>query len=177
MTLMKHLNYIWISLMFFLIAPGIYLYSEIKGQDNASFVLILMIWIVMGLFYSVGFRLHFSYFLNDKRKRIIIDELNVTIKDRADSVSFRIDDIDSITNHHSGLSNRTPWNVYEFSVFKLKNGKEFTITCLLLDLQTIIDTFPNKILTKKNYYIATLNKNVKLLQPIIRSSSGRNDPA
>lgn len=158
MTFRKHLNYIWISLMFFLIAPGIYLYAVIKGQNNASFLLILIIWVVLGLFYIIGFRLHFSFYRNDKNKRIIIDKSNVTITDITDSYSFSIDDIDSITNHHSGLHNRTPWNDYEFSVIRLKNGKEFIITCLLLDLKTIIDKFPSKTLIKKNHFIASLTK-------------------
>lgn len=156
MTFRKHLNYIWISLMFFLIAPGIYLYSMINGQSNTSFILILIIWIVFGLFYIIGFRLHLSFYRNDKNKRIIIDESNVTINDKTASYSFSIDDIDSITNHHSGLYNRTPWNDYEFSVIRLKNGKEFIITCLLLGLETIIDKFPSKILIKKNHFIASL---------------------
>jgi hypothetical protein len=158
MTFRKHLNYIWISLMFFLIAPGIYLYSLVNGQSNGSFILILIIWIVFGLFYINGFRLHFSYYRYDKNKRIIIYNSNITISDNTDSYSFSNDDIDSITNHHSGLHNRTPWNDYGFSVFRLKNGKEFIITCLLLDWETIIDKFPTKSLIQKSYFIATLTK-------------------
>ncbi len=157
-TYMNHLKYIWISLMFFLIVPGICLFSVIKGQDNFSFTLTLLLWIVYGLFYFIGFKMHFSYYTNDKNKNVIIKDFNITIIDKMNTFSFSMDDIDSITNHHSGLNNRTPWNDYEFSVFRLKNGKEFIITCLLLDLETIIDTFPNKIVIKKNHFIATLNK-------------------
>lgn len=157
-TFIKHLKYIWIGLMFFLIAPGFYLFSVVKGHDNSTFMLSLIIWTVLGLFYFIGFKLHLGYFRNDKNKKVVVSELSITIKDKTEIYSFNKDDIVSITNHHSGLNNRTPWNDYEFSVFKFKNGKEFIITCLILDLQTIIDTFPNSLIVKKNHFIATLKK-------------------
>ncbi len=161
MTFLRHLRYIWISLMFFLIIPVIHLYFVITGQANISFISIFIIWIVLGMFYFVGFKLHYSYYQNDKNKKIIIDTVDVILNSKSDSFSFKIDDIESITNHHSGLRNRTPWNDYEYSVFRLKNGEEVTITCLLMDLEKIIDKFPNKILIKENHFIATLTKKMK----------------
>jgi hypothetical protein len=158
MTFRKHLKYIWISLMFFLIAPGILLYSLITGQSSSSLMPIFVIWIVLGLFYIIGFMLHFSYYRCDSTKSVIIDKLKVTISDKNGSYLFNNDEIDSITNHHSGLNNRTPWNDYEFSVFRLKNDREFTITCLLMDLETINEIFPGKPLIKKNHFIASLTK-------------------
>ncbi len=159
MTFRRHLNYIWMSMMFFLIAPGIYLYSLVKGQDGASLIVFLIIWIILGLLYLTGFILHFNYYRIDKNKKVCVDKFsNITIHDTTGIYSFSENDIDSITNHHSGLNNLTPWNGYEFSVFKLKDGKELIITCLLMDLDTIIDLFSCDIVMKKNHFYASLNK-------------------
>lgn len=156
MTFMKHLKYIWISLMFFLLAPGFYIYTLIDERGNNFFSFILVLWLALGLFYFIGFRLHFSYYQYEKHKKITIDNEKVTIND---SYSFIIDDIDSITNHQSGIGgNRTPWNDYEFSVIRLKNGKVFIITCLLMNFQTIINVFPNKKIIRKNHFIASLSR-------------------
>jgi hypothetical protein len=159
MTILKQLNYIWISLLFFLLAPVIYGYSLIEGFDNSSLIIALIIWIAFGLLYFNGFRLHFSYYQIDKHKRLVIDGLeNISIIDNNGTYSFALDQIVSITNIHSGLNNRTPWNDYNFSIFKLKNGQEMILTCLILDLDDIVDIFPSRLLIKKNYYISTLTK-------------------
>jgi len=92
-------------------------------------------------------------------KKIYIDDAtNVSIIDDSGSFSFTIDDIENITNHHSGLHNRTPWNDYEFSVFKLKNGAKLVVTCLLLDIDKIEAIFPRDIIIRKNHFISTLKK-------------------
>jgi len=158
MTFWKHLAYIWISMSFFLIAPGTYLFSVIVGGNNGSLLLIAIIWIVAGLFYIVGFKLHLSYYRNDKGRKIVFNEnSNIIIRNISGNYSFRKEDIESITNHQSGLNNQTPWNDYEFSVFKLKNGDEVIITCLLLDFDTIIKRFPDTFLIRKKHFIASLD--------------------
>jgi hypothetical protein len=151
----RHLKYGWISLMFFLIAPCLYLFLLLNGK-YVPFTMILIMWGMLGLFYVTGFILHISYYQNDRYKKISFNDSQVTIIDRTNSYSFRVDEIDSIINHRSGLHNRAPWNEYEFTEFKLRDGKKFIVTCLLLDLGTISEKFPEKILIKKNHFIASL---------------------
>jgi hypothetical protein len=149
------MKYIWVSLMFFLIAPVFYLFTLTTGRVMPSQVL-MIVWASLGLFYIVGFILHFTYYQNDKNKKITFHNSEVTLDDGIIAYTFNIDEIESITNYHSGLHNRAPWNEYEFTIFKLTDGNEFVVTCLLLDLQTIKEKFPERILILKNRFIAML---------------------
>jgi hypothetical protein len=160
MTISSHLKYIWISLMFFLITPVIFIAVCIVGENSEnslSLLDVLTIWILFGFLYLPGFILHFNYYKNDKNSFVIIEE-NSTIKiskDYAD-YKFKTQDIDFIINFHAGLSNRTPWNDYNFTVFKFRNGEQFIITCLILDLDLIIDHFPSNLVIKKNIFYPKL---------------------
>lgn len=151
----RHLRYGWISLMFFLIAPCLYIFLLLSGQ-HGSFSVLWVVWGVLGLFYMIGFILHFRYYQNDRNKKIMLNGSNVIIMAGAGSYHFSTDEIDSIINHHSGLHNLTPWNEYEFTEFYLRDGRKIIVTCLLLDLNTISEKFPEQILTRQNHFIANL---------------------
>jgi hypothetical protein len=159
MTVSTHLKYIWISLLFFLITPVICIATCLFGDNNLSLLGSLTIWILLGFLYLPGFILHFNYYKNDKNRFIIIEENStIIISEDNNDYKFKIQDIDSIINYHSGLSNRTPWNDYNFTVFKFRNGQEFIITCLILDLDLIVDSFPGNLIVKKNVFYSTLKK-------------------
>lgn len=117
----------------------------------------IILWTVSGLFYFWGLKLHYTYYKLNKNKSITIDEaLNVPISNNLDINSFCLNELDCIINIHSGLQNRTPWNEYNFSIFKLKNGQKFIITCLILDLDEIEKLFPKEIIVKKNVFYSSL---------------------
>jgi hypothetical protein len=158
MTISKHLKYIWISLMVFLIVPGISLYSMIRGNGNGPFITFFFIWIFLGALYYNGFRLHISYYLNDKYKRVLIDGSNMTIILKTNTFLLGKEDIESITIHHSGLNNRTPWNDYEYSVFKFNNERKFTITCLSINSEQLKAHFPDVEMIHKYHFVASLSK-------------------
>lgn len=144
--------------MFFLIVPGIYLYSMISGWGNGSFITLISVWIFLGIFYYNGFRLHISYYLNDKNKRVLIDGSNMTIILKTNTFLFGKEDIESITIHRSGLNNRTPWNGYEYSVFKFNNERKFTITCLSINSEQLKAYFPDVEMIHKYHFVASLSK-------------------
>jgi hypothetical protein len=144
----NHLKYSWISLMFLLMVPCVSIFTG--DLDILTFIIL---WAFSGLFYFWGLKLHYTYFKLDRYKSITIDEaLNVTISNNLDINSFCLDELDCIINIHSGLQNRTPWNEYNFSIFKLKNGQKFTITCLILDLEEIEKYFPKEVILKRNVF-------------------------
>lgn len=145
--------------MFFLIVPIAFLFAIINGGLELSIFYVLLTWIALGLFYVVGFYLHYTYYQNDKNKKIKIDsDSNIIIQESDKIIEINNKDIETIINYQSGLNNKTPWNNYEFSVFKLKNGQIFIFSCLLLDINTIIDKFQEQRLIRKKYFIASLNK-------------------
>lgn len=145
--------------MFFILIPLISLITIYKGNINLPFQYVFGTWILLGFFYAIGFRLHYTYYQNDKNKIIEFDiDSNMIIHQNGYSEKINKSYIEEIINYQSGLNNLTPWNNYEFSVFKLKNGKTFIVTCLLLDIDIIIERFQTPKLIKKSYFIASLNK-------------------
>lgn len=133
--------------------PVIYIAVCIFGENNLSLLGIITIWILLGFLYLPGFILHFKYYKNDKNRFINIKENSTIVisKDNTD-YKFKIEDLDSIINYHAGLRNRTPWNDYNFTIFKFRNGQKFIITCLILDLDLIIDYFPSNLIIKNNVF-------------------------
>ncbi len=148
----NHIKYSWISLMYLLLVPFVFIFT---GEfDILTFIIL---WTVSGLFYFWGLKLHYTYYKLDNNKSITIDEaLNVTISNNLDIISFCLNELDCIINVHSGLQNRTPWNDYNFSIFKLKNGAEYSVTCLILDLNEIEKLFPKEVIVKKNVFYSSL---------------------
>lgn len=119
----------------------------------------IILWTVSGLFYFWGLKLHFTYFKLDRNKSITIDDaLNVSITNNSNINTFSFGELDGIINIHSGLQNKTPWNEYNFSIFKLKNGQKFIITCLILDLDEIEKLFPEEVIVKRNVFYSSLIK-------------------
>ncbi len=67
-------------MLWFLMIPGVYIYTLIEGNDNVSLFIFAFIWIVTGLHFCIGFKLHWNYYNNDKGRNIVFDELsNVAI--------------------------------------------------------------------------------------------------
>lgn len=117
----------------------------------------IILWTFSGLFYFWGLKLHYTYFKLDRYKSITIDEaLNVSISNNLSFNSFSLDEIDCIINIHSGLQNKTPWNDYNFSIFKLKNGAHYPVTCLIIDLDEIEKLFPKEFIVKRNVFYSSL---------------------
>jgi hypothetical protein len=161
MTISNHLKYIWISLMFVLMTPIIYICVSIFGHNNLSLLGILIVWILPGFLYLPGFILHFNYYENDKNRFVIIEgNSTIMLTENNNENKFSIQDIDSIINYHSGLSNMAPWNDYNFTIFKFRNGQKFIITCLILDLDLIVDSFPSNLIIKKNVFYSSLKNYV-----------------
>lgn len=158
MSFFRHLYYIFLSLIFFLIVPGIVIYSVIKGNSDVPYLGMFIYWHIFGIFFIPGFILHSSYYVNDRNKTIKIDEFeNITISNDYEIVTIKKPYIETITNHHSGIHNSTTWNGYNYSVIKLKNGQKYIITCLIIGIDELDKRLSGRILIRKNHFISTLN--------------------
>ena len=160
LTFFKHLMYILPSLLSFLVVPAIFIFTKINGTREGSLLFLLFLWIFLGLFYFVGFYQHYTFYKIDRNKTLKIENnTTFTLKSPKSINSFKISDIVSITIHHTGLNNKTPWNEYDFYIIKFKNGKEIVFTCLLIGLEMdLIFSHRNLVVIKKNHFVAPIQK-------------------
>ena len=107
-----------------------------------------------------GVVMHITYYNHDKNKYIGYDPdtLKWTVYSNGTYISFSSEEIKKITNHGSdkGIIG-APWSDYEFSVIELKNGPDILVTCLSLNIKTIIKFFPQETISFQSHYAALLS--------------------
>ena len=160
-TFLNQLKYIW----FFLIPPIFSLYyfiSDFIGggygfsfNEVLNFICLTIFFLVVTLaIFTPFYVMHITYFNLDKKKIIEYDPYKMTWKITENGIIsiFYTNDISKVINHWAGnLFSLRLIDTYNFSVFVLKNGKEYTITCLTLDFNKLRKLVPkNKIIETKH---------------------------
>ena len=161
---LRHLDLIFISLLFFLIAPSVYVYGVIENGETEFPLILIILWIGLSVFYGIGFILHIIYYLYDREKEIIIENETITVLRKGEKINeFKINDINRIININSNHT-RGPWQYYEYYLFLLNNGESCTLTCLLLNKKTINKIFNNNLIIEDKYLAAFLDERKRYLR-------------
>ena len=114
--------------------------------------------VVFLLFFIPQLILHINYYTKNKHDIFFYDPVGqrITINHKGESASFSFSDIQSIDRFKSYplAENRMqwfPWDSYNYSIIRLKNGQEFIVTSLLVpNMDLPIE--PEKIKVKKTFY-------------------------
>ena len=161
---LRHLDLIFISLLFFLIAPSVYVYGVIENGETEFPLILIILWIGLSVFYGIGFILHIIYYLYDREKEIIIENETITVLRKGEKINeFKINDVKQIVNINSKQT-RAPWQYYEYYLFQLNNGENCTLTCLLIDRKTINEIFRNNLIIEDKYLAAFLDERKRYLR-------------
>jgi hypothetical protein len=160
MTLGKQIFCIGGSVLFFLMPYAGALYIVIN--QHKTFISFFEIGLAGNFFlplYVPGFILYINYYLKDKKREVIIDDDAVTILDTdTPFYKFNKDEIEIIDLHFTRHIQGAVWDALGFSVFKLKNGKNYLVTSLILEYGDVLRNFPKSILKDKNHFVAPLIK-------------------
>lgn len=160
----RHLKYIFVSLLFFLLTPMLMLYILISDGKIDSYSLFIVIWIGLSVFYALGFILHIIYYKNDRKKTLFIENETIRIRNgKKETTEYRRSEIEEIININSRYFGRSPWDEYEYFLFRFKDGGNFVLTCLLVDIETINEIFPEQNIIRKSYFAAFLDERKRFL--------------
>lgn len=157
-SLDHHFKNAWTILIYLLIfsALPIYMINRFGSDDMLVFVQLSVL--VFLLFFIPQLILHINYYMRNKGDIFFYDPTGqkITINHKGESVSFSFRDIELIKRFKSyPLSeNRMqwfPWDSYNYSIIRLKGGREFIVTSLLVpNMDLPIES--EKIKLKKTFY-------------------------
>lgn len=153
-----HLKNAWaiiIYLSIFSILP-FYMISRFGSKDTLIFLLLSIVGFLV--FFIPQLVLHINYYMKNKGDTFYYDPSGqkVTINHKGELTSFSFGDIQLLKRFKSyPLSEDRmqwfPWDNYNYSIIRLKNGQEYTITSLLVpNMDLPIDS--KRIKLEKRFY-------------------------
>lgn len=114
--------------------------------SNDDYPAVLVIFLLFNLlFFLPAFYLHLAYYLDNRKTILTIDTYSkrISIVKQDKEITFSFDDV-HVIEQHLGIYHKnkidhlgrlpTPWMNYGYLKLKLKNGKTFFLSSLMLDL-------------------------------------------
>jgi len=153
------IKHLWVIVYYALVIVGgsfLISYSRYGFIDHAKILVIAAVAFL--LFFIPQLILHMNFYRKNKGDIFLYDPAGqkITITRKGESASFSFSDIELIKRFKSyPLSEDRmqwfPWDSYNYSIIKLKNGREYTITSLLVpNMDLPIDS--KRIKLEKRFY-------------------------
>lgn len=152
--------------MLFLFGPVGLLIALLLGKLKIDDLPVMLI--ILGIYYLVlflpAFYLHLTYFIDNRGTQLMMSELGIWIKDVRGEFNYRHEDIEK-TELNLGIyfkgriDNKrrrvAPWTNYGYLKLKFKDGKEFYLTSLMIDL----DKQPFPVNSTRFRFVPYIDKN------------------
>lgn len=154
----NHVKNSWTILIYFIVSLifPFYMIYRFGSKDTGTYILLATVLFL--LFLIPQMIIHLNYYFVNKGDVLFYDpdHRKITIDRKGVSHSFSFDDIDFIewNTSYPLAENRSqwlPWDSYNHSIIKLKNGRKFVITSLLIPNMELPIT-SGKIKLKKSFY-------------------------
>lgn len=153
-----HLKNAWMILIYLSIFSILPIYMINRFGTNDALIFIQLSILGFLLFFLPQLILHINYYMRNKRDIFFYDPVGqrITINHKGESASFSFSDIELIKQFKSyplaeDRMQWFPWDNYNYSIVRLKNGQEFIITSLLVpNMDLPIDS--DKIKLMKKFY-------------------------
>ncbi|WP_162417914.1 hypothetical protein [Cyclobacterium roseum] len=134
-----HFQNSWPILIYLVGAFILPFYITKRFGSGDTWIFIILTATLFLMFFIPQLLVHINYYTRNKADIFFYDPSGqkITINHKGESVSFSFNDIQLIKRFKSYplAENRMqwfPWDSYNYSVIRLKNGKEFIITSLLV---------------------------------------------
>lgn len=158
-SIIHQIKHLWVIFYYFLVIVLGSLFISLRRYGYIDYEKTLLISLIILLIFLVPqFILHINYYTKNKGFILVCDLVNqdITISHKGKSVSFSFSDIELIKRYKSYplAENRMhwfPWDSYNYSIIRLRNGQEVILTSLLvLNLDLPIE--PKKVKLIKTFY-------------------------
>jgi len=158
MSLNHHFKNAWTIIIYLLIISAVPLYMVNRFGTEDFFEFVKLSVITFLLIFIPQLVLHLNYYFRNKGDIFFYDpsRQKITIEHKGQSVNFSFSEIELIKRFKSyPLAEKRlqwfPWDSYNYSVIRLKGGKEFIVTSLLVpDMDLPIES--EKIMLVKTFY-------------------------
>ncbi len=126
---------IFIFILFFLVSIKLFIIFTIENNYLAmSIGVIFLLFIIIP-----SLILHFNYYIIDRNKVLIIDDVTTEVKiiDKETEFTFRLDEVDRVRminskNYDDTYRMLMPWKTHYYYMICLKNDDEFLVTRLVV---------------------------------------------
>jgi len=134
-----HFRHLWGAVFLTLLLPlALYFLIGLRGRPSSNYNLFGIALFAFCLYILPGLVLHLNHIVKNRFDELILMPKGLELIKLGKKIQFNWIDVDTITSYKSRplSEERTPvliWDSYNYTIIKLKDGREFKISSLLVN--------------------------------------------